>query len=48
MGEAKPPGVQGLARKCRNLPPNRARMGDGSSGAPAVDRLADQRMAAMG
>ena len=48
MDEAKPAGVQGLTGKCRNLLPNRARMGDGSSGARAVDRITDQRMAAMG
>ena len=48
MGEAEQPGVQGLTGKGGNRRTCRASASDGSSGARAVDRIANQRVAEMG
>src|SRR5216683_6110817 len=48
MGEAEQPGMQGLTRKGGNPRARRASPSNGSSGARAVDRIADQGVAEMG
>ena len=48
MGEAEQPGMQSLTRKGGNPRARRASPSNGSSGARAVDRIADQGVAEMG
>ena len=47
MGEAEPPGVQGLARESGDPGAEFARSGDSTAGARAINRVADQRVAEM-
>jgi hypothetical protein len=48
MHKAEQASVQGLSRKRRYPGPNRASARDGAPGAGAVNRIADQRVSAMG
>src|ERR1700730_9381368 len=48
MGETEHARVQGLTRKRRNLASDADAPRDGASGARAVERVPDQRVAAMG
>ena len=48
MYEAEQTRMQSLTRKRRDLGPNLATARDAASGARAVNRIADQRVSAMG
>ncbi len=48
VGEAEPAGMQRLAREIGDPRTQRTRAGDGAAGAGAIDRIADQRMTALG